>query len=266
MVWLEALLAIVLSVAASGGTGALVAASVAPSSATPQPRAERSSAGDQGPRNATAQLHVGGLTEQPPPPAPRRRGLRQGGASGGPPRCTAETIGPRSDAVTGECCDEPAEDCSSGQPAGCNAGCARVLLPYYDDCRPLLAKMRIAGVLAAVAKLCHAALAAAAAPAPLTTSYATNFSAIDPSMWATDAGCFSCKAPKDPETVFECTNNTAGALRAGSIAGGAGLTIVTTRRSKQPWAVEPSRRRLHVVSFIRSSPYNVYTSRQVASG
>ena len=261
MAWLEALL--VLIVAASGGTGALVAASVAPSSATPQPRAERSTTGDQGPRNATGQLHVdaAGLTEQPPPPAPRR-GLRQGGASGGPPRRTAETIGPRSDAVNGACCDEPTEDCSSGQPAGCNAGCARVLLPYYNDCRGLLAKMRIVGELTAVAKRCHAALAAAAAP--LTNSYATNFSVIDPAMWATDTGCFSCKAPKDPERVFECTNNTAGALRTGSIAGGAGLTIVTTRRSKQPWAVESSRRRL--VYFIRDSPYNVYTSRQVASG
>ena len=66
---------------------------------------------------------------------------------------------------------------------------------------------------------------------PLANAYATNFSVIDPAMWATDTSCFSCKAPKDPETVFECTNNTAGALRPGSIGDGVGLTIVTTRRS-----------------------------------
>jgi hypothetical protein len=110
-------------------------------------------------------LSAGGAT------APRR-GLRQGG---GPPRCTAETIGPRSDAVNAECCDESTEDCSSGQPVGCNVGCARVLLPYYDDCRPLLAKLEIAGSLiagsmvadlTAVAKLCRVELAAAAAPVP----------------------------------------------------------------------------------------------------
>jgi beta-glucanase (GH16 family) len=65
--------------------------------------------------------------------------------------------------------------------------------------------------------------------ARVMSSYETNFSVIDPAMWTTETGCFSCKAPKDPETVFECTNNTASALRPASIAGGAGLTIVTTR-------------------------------------
>ena len=26
----------------------------------------------------------------------------------------------------------------------------------------------------------------------------------NPAIWVTDTSCFSCKAPKDPETVFEC--------------------------------------------------------------
>jgi|EP01047_Picozoa_sp_COSAG01_P032797 beta-glucanase (GH16 family) len=70
--------------------------------------------------------------------------------------------------------------------------------------------------------------------------YTTNFSTIDPAMWAVDQGCFSCKAPKDPETVFECTNNTVSALRPGSITRGSGLTIVTTRQSNGGMGCSPA--------------------------
>jgi hypothetical protein len=64
---------------------------------------------------------------------------------------------------------------------------------------------------------------------PRVTPYYTNFSVIDPTVWSLDLNCFSCSAPKDPGTVYECTNNTSSGLLPGSIAGGAGLTIVTTR-------------------------------------
>ena len=40
----------------------------------------------------------------------------------------------RTQALNEECCNEPAEDCSSGRPTTCNAGCARVLLPFFDAC------------------------------------------------------------------------------------------------------------------------------------
>ena len=40
----------------------------------------------------------------------------------------------RTRALNDECCDEASEDCSSGRPATCNLGCARVLLPYFDEC------------------------------------------------------------------------------------------------------------------------------------
>ena len=40
----------------------------------------------------------------------------------------------RTAAVNAECCDEASEDCSSGRPATCSLGCARQLLPFYDDC------------------------------------------------------------------------------------------------------------------------------------
>jgi hypothetical protein len=41
-------------------------------------------------------------------------------------------------AVTTTCCDEPSEDCSSGVPSSCNAGCAAVFIPFYNDCGGLL--------------------------------------------------------------------------------------------------------------------------------
>jgi hypothetical protein len=55
----------------------------------------------------------------------------------------------RTAAVHAECCDEPTEDCSSGQPSTCNAGCAALLVPYFQDCQEQLAK-EPGGVLAAV--------------------------------------------------------------------------------------------------------------------
>ena len=43
------------------------------------------------------------------------------------------------DPINTECCDEPTEDCSSGYPATCNAGCAAVLLPVQAACADFLA-------------------------------------------------------------------------------------------------------------------------------
>ena len=40
--------------------------------------------------------------------------------------------------VTTTCCDEPTEDCTSGMPASCNEGCARVFIPFMNDCGSLL--------------------------------------------------------------------------------------------------------------------------------
>jgi hypothetical protein len=79
--------------------------------------------------------------------------------------------------------------------------------------------------------LLAAAMPSAVLSLAMSNAYATNFSVIDPEMWTTDLNCFSCSAPKDPQTVYECTNNTASALLPGSIAQNAGLTIVTTRKS-----------------------------------
>ena len=52
--------------------------------------------------------------------------------------CKTSDLADRAGDVAHECCDEPTEDCSSGQPASCNPGCAAVLVPYYLDCRETL--------------------------------------------------------------------------------------------------------------------------------
>eukprot|EP01046_Picozoa_sp_COSAG06_P050265 COSAG06_NODE_7921_length_2333_cov_2.379141_2_plen_252_part_00 len=36
--------------------------------------------------------------------------------------------------VNAACCSSPDDDCSSGMPAACSAGCAEVLLPFWQDC------------------------------------------------------------------------------------------------------------------------------------
>ena len=47
-------------------------------------------------------------------------------------RCSLADLAARAADVTAECCDEPTEDCSSGMPATCNAGCAAVLVPVKE--------------------------------------------------------------------------------------------------------------------------------------
>eukprot|EP01043_Picozoa_sp_COSAG02_P008861 COSAG02_NODE_291_length_25510_cov_9.433828_7_plen_280_part_00 len=59
-------------------------------------------------------------------------------ATAGP--CAEEDLPGRARQVTGACCDDPTEDCSSGQPASCNAGCAAVLVPYLQDCQLVMDK------------------------------------------------------------------------------------------------------------------------------
>ena len=67
---------------------------------------------------------------------------------------------PRIAAMNAECCDEKTEDCSFGQPTSCNLGCARVLLPFFDDCRSQLGMLGGPGFKGVVAR-CQAAEEAA---------------------------------------------------------------------------------------------------------
>eukprot|EP01046_Picozoa_sp_COSAG06_P009032 COSAG06_NODE_466_length_15349_cov_53.328262_2_plen_219_part_00 len=50
-----------------------------------------------------------------------------------PPPCDATSLPSRTAAITAECCDEPTEDCTGGSPHTCNAGCAAIFLPFWDE-------------------------------------------------------------------------------------------------------------------------------------
>lgn len=91
-------------------------------------------------------LACGACTPDPCSTSPCQNGGSCAGGDGA--TCTADNVGSRTADVHTECCDEPTEDCSSGQPATCNVGCAAVLVPYYQDCRAALSAD--AEVLAAV--------------------------------------------------------------------------------------------------------------------
>ena len=71
-------------------------------------------------------------------------------------RCSLADLAARAADVTAECCDEPTEDCSSGMPATCNAGCAAVLVPYWQDCATAIRQedSSISQVLEAAMDLC----------------------------------------------------------------------------------------------------------------
>ena len=88
----------------------------------------------------------------PPPPSPT-------GEIEGIHCSTLAELGAAFDPVNRECCDEPDEDCTSGLPATCNAGCAAVLLPAQAACEGFLsagglAMMGTKSLIDSVASLC----------------------------------------------------------------------------------------------------------------
>ena len=52
--------------------------------------------------------------------------------------CPLPKMSSRVEAVELECCDEPGEDCSEGQPRSCNQDCAAVFLDFFADCESAL--------------------------------------------------------------------------------------------------------------------------------
>jgi hypothetical protein len=52
--------------------------------------------------------------------------------------CSADMLARRTREVHKECCDEMGEDCSRGVPGTCNADCAAVFLPFWEDCEATL--------------------------------------------------------------------------------------------------------------------------------
>ncbi len=52
--------------------------------------------------------------------------------------CNVADLPTHTDAITAECCDEPSEDCTGGYPHSCNAACAAIFLPFWEECRTAL--------------------------------------------------------------------------------------------------------------------------------
>ena len=52
-------------------------------------------------------------------------------------KCTAKSVTGRTNAVNKKCCQHP-QDCSSGAPSVCTAGCAKLFLPFWIECAHLL--------------------------------------------------------------------------------------------------------------------------------
>jgi hypothetical protein len=81
--------------------------------------------------------------------------------------------------VNAECCDEPTEDCSSGNPATCNIGCAQIALPFFNDCAGVLSKENSAAY-ADFAALCRTAKLATGASAATGSAPAGGASLMAP--------------------------------------------------------------------------------------
>jgi hypothetical protein len=61
-------------------------------------------------------------------------------AQSGEASCDSDEVSWRTGDINRECCNEPTEDCSSGYPRTCNAGCAALFLPFWTECRSTLGK------------------------------------------------------------------------------------------------------------------------------
>ena len=77
----------------------------------------------------------------------------------------------RAMAVNLECCNDKTEDCSSGAPATCDAGCAAIFLPFWRDCEAEVGdEWRHSATLNGVLAKCEAA-AGGQSPNPATKAH-----------------------------------------------------------------------------------------------
>jgi hypothetical protein len=109
-------------------------------------------------------------------PAPPAAGLAP--VLSKPSKCTACSTMPAFtncvNAVTHQCCDEPSEHCTNGQPSTCNADCAVELRAMMTTCKQFLA----APFMATVRKPLQAALAKCPQPGKPCITYA-DFTAYE---------------------------------------------------------------------------------------
>eukprot|EP01047_Picozoa_sp_COSAG01_P056299 COSAG01_NODE_6367_length_3710_cov_4.576572_4_plen_210_part_00 len=93
----------------------------------------------QAPPNSSKVVHIHRTSVViPEGPGWRTSGNYNGGHRILQGSASCPTFSQRVTAVSKECCNEPTEDCSSGAPAVCNAGCAAMFLPFWADCSSLL--------------------------------------------------------------------------------------------------------------------------------
>jgi hypothetical protein len=83
-------------------------------------------------------VNATGRSVVPPPPGPRSSALPSEASEGTLPCSNSNEFEVAFAPVVAECCDEPSEDCSTGFPVACNAGCAAVLLPAQAACEDFL--------------------------------------------------------------------------------------------------------------------------------
>ena len=124
--------------------------------------------------------------------------LCTGGAPAPPAPDMCGDLTSRAAVMNRECCDEPWEDCSSGLPAVCNAGCASVLLPFFADCSGSLGAA--AATYQSVVAQCQHPVSPPPPPPPpppsgCTDQTATNY---DPVAVVDDGSCIAPPPPPPP--------------------------------------------------------------------
>eukprot|EP01050_Picozoa_sp_SAG11_P029992 SAG11_NODE_8677_length_988_cov_1.357705_1_plen_248_part_10 len=122
----------------------------------------------------------------------RGRSLEEAGGSG------CGDLATRTKELDAECCDEQSEDCSSGRPSSCNAGCAAVLLPFFADCSDALGPVAVKAF-ADVVSLCRSA------EAPLSPPSCSDDTAALVSIFGTGATCVNSRCARVGEPMT-CTN------------------------------------------------------------
>jgi hypothetical protein len=107
-------------------------------------RSRRMQTGDGQPQQAAgvpaenAQIIKRNVTRRQPTGGTHHRMQTADGYGPDEGRCNVADLPTHTDAITAECCDEPSEDCTGGYPHSCNAACAAIFLPFWEECRSAL--------------------------------------------------------------------------------------------------------------------------------
>ena len=81
------------------------------------------------------------------------------------------------------------EDCSSGRPATCNLGCARVVLPFFADCGPALGPL--ASAFNDIVGKCQAATGTYSPSPPSSSTYSSSSSSRRRSSYSSSSSSTS---------------------------------------------------------------------------